>query len=122
MGTEAQIERLKEASNRHKEALHADISFAVEQTKKVALRVVLLGGGLALAFIIVRALLKQEKTGVIPGKIDKKKPSRLIQMRNFVLEEVTTFLLALAKEKLIAYLQEINSSHVDTEHTERAES
>lgn len=122
MGTEAQIERLKEASNKHKEALHADISFAVEQTKKVALRVVLLGGGLALALIIVRAFLKQEKTGVTSGKIDNRKPSRLIKMRDFVLEEVTTFLLALAKEKLIAYLQEINSSHVDTEHTERAKS
>ncbi|TRX61440.1 hypothetical protein FNH22_05130 [Fulvivirga sp. M361] len=122
MNSSKKIQELKDISNKHKEALEKDISFAVEKSKKVAFRVVLIGGSLALAWVVTRSLLGEKTANKANKPTNLAKPSRFANTRNFILSQLMTFLLSLAKEKLTDYLQEINSIHVDTEHTERKKS
>ena len=110
MSSEAELKQLKEVSDKHKMALQADLSNALEESKRLIMKILIIGGGLALALVIVRAVLKQKE----PGKSDNS-ANRYAQIRNFVLTGVTTFLLSLAKEKLIEYLQQTDAAHVNTE-------
>ena len=105
------IEKLKEESEAHKRALQSELSGIVNRSKKVALRVVLIGGGLALAYLISKRFLGDSKK--TPSK-ESELPV-FSMMKGFILRELSVFLLGLAKERLVNYLdqtktdEEINS-------------
>ena len=111
-----QIAKLKMASDQHKRAIEAEFKDLADQSKKIAMRILLIGGGLALAYLVVKALWGgQDKEK--PAIREKVKTSSVFsEIRDFILAELATFLLSFAKEKLEEYLEEIKPGTHDITH------
>ncbi len=106
MDTGQEIEKLKIVSDQHKRAIETELKDLIEQSKKIVVRILLIGGGLALAYLLVKAFVKGEEPGTSIKPREENTPSTFSEIRNFVLAELATFLLTLAKEKLTEYLEE----------------
>ena len=115
MDTGQEIEKLKIVSDQHKRAIETEFQDLIEQSKKIAVRILLIGGSLALVYLLVKAFVKEE-AGETPIKPrGGNASSTFSEVRNFVLAELATFLLTLAKEKLTKYLEETKPGiHADT--------
>ena len=116
--------RLMNEANRHKEMLAEDVRLVSERTEKIVTNALIVGGTLAIAYLIVRQLSggkskKRKKTNAIRLVAQAPKESTtttepetenddnsiLNQIGNKIASEASVFLLNLAKEKLSEYLQ-----------------
>ena len=116
MNAEEEIAKLKQESNQHEQALKEEITHWVDKSKSLVTKILLIGGGLTLAYIMARTLLdKNDK----PNNNKKNhQSSTFIEIRNFILTELATFLLSIAKEKLLEHLKETKEeTNVDTRDT-----
>jgi hypothetical protein len=114
--------RLMDEANRHKEMLAEDVRLVSERTEKIVTNALIVGGTLAIAYLIVRQLSggkskkkktnairlvaqpPKESTGATEPETDDYDNSILNQIGNKIASEATVFLLNLAKEKLSEYL------------------
>lgn len=121
MDTEEQIEKLRRESNAHEQALKEEVSHWVEGSKGLASKTLLIGGGLALAYLVARKFLVKNDTKKDTSKKDQ--PSTYVEVRNFILAEIAAFLLSIAKKRLLEYLKETKEeANVNIRDTERSES
>ena len=120
--------RLMDEAKRHKDALTDDVRTVSENTEKMIKNALLIGGALALTYVIVRSFSggksKKKKTQAIklvaqaPQSVDSTEEketndgeSLLSQLGTKIANEATLMLLNLAKEKLSEYLQSGKTSN-----------
>ena len=112
--------RLMEAARMHKEALSSDVQAVSERTQKIVTNALVIGGALALTYLLVRQLSggkskkKKSKTvklvtqapneSVETDEDENSDDSLLSQIGTKIANEATLILLNLAKEKLTEYL------------------
>ena len=112
--------RLMEAARMHKEALSSDVQAVSERTQKIITNALVIGGALAITYILVRQLSggkskkKKSKTvklvtqapneSVETDEDENSDDSLLSQIGTKIANEATLILLNLAKEKLTEYL------------------
>ncbi len=119
MNSDQEIAKLRRVSDQHKQAIKTEFEELVGRSKKLAIRILIIGGGLALAYTIARIFLDPDDEKGSRDETGKKKVSAFAEVRNFVMAELAAFLLSLAKEKLTEYLNEVKTeTHVHTESTE----
>lgn len=119
MDTQKEIAKLKTESDEHKQALKEEFTHWVDRTKSLAAKILVVGGGLALAYIIAQNLFDKTNNSKGDGSRDKQN-STLIEIRNFILAELASFLLTIAKERLLEYLKETKTDiDVDTGDAEQ---
>jgi hypothetical protein len=108
--------KLLETSNRHRQELEREIKDISQKTEKVLKNALIIGGALALTYIVVSQLSsskskkkKSRKSGEIENSMDEEpvdqSPSLLSKMGDKAMNMATVLLLDLAKEKLSEYLQ-----------------
>ncbi|MEM7107202.1 MAG: hypothetical protein AAF519_03165 [Bacteroidota bacterium] len=109
MSRNPDIEVLKKESEVYKKELQAEINGWVQNSKNIASKVMLIGGGLTLAYLISAQLLKQKKKHRKKQQARKGNSSMISEISHFLLKELSVFLLTLAKERLLKYLEENES-------------
>jgi hypothetical protein len=117
--------RLIEASERHKRALQKDVTDLSKKTEKMLTNALIIGGALALSYLLVRQLSssskpKKHKKGkkvtatVVPVSTsdddddedeDQGSPGFLAAMGNKVISQATVILVDIARQKLMEYLE-----------------
>ena len=115
--------RLMDEAKKHKDNLTNEIRVVSERTEKIITHALVIGGALALSYVLVRQFSgnkskkKKNKTGRLVTRLtDETAPqqeaeenndddSLLAQIGTKIANEATLFLLNLAKEKLSEYLQ-----------------
>jgi len=108
--------KLLETSNRHRQEMEREIKDISEKSEKVLKNALIIGGALALTYIVVNQLSsskrkkrKQKKDKEIDNLVSEEpadeSPSMLSQMGDKALNMATVLLLDLAKDKLSEYLQ-----------------
>ena len=130
--------RLMDEARKHKEAISGDIHSVSESTEKMITNAVVIGGALALTYLLVRQLSGGKSLPCRQaGKKKKSKTVKLIaqsaqqedaspeqetedvgesllsQIGTKIANQATLMLLNLAKEKLSEYLQSRKESHED---------
>ena len=117
--------RLLETSNRHRQEMEREIKDISQKTEKVLKNALVIGGALALTYIVV-SQLSSSKTKKKKSRKDKdienlvneepaeESPSILSQLGDKALNMATVLLLDLAKEKLSEYLQHRKSKDEDS--------
>jgi hypothetical protein len=117
--------RLLETSNRHRQEMEREIKDISQKTEKVLKNALIIGGALALTYIVVNQL-SSSKTKKKKSRKDKdiensvseepadESPSLLSKMGDKALNMATMLLLDLAKEKLSEYLQHRKSKDEDS--------
>ncbi len=115
--------RLMDEAKNHKDNLVDDVRFVSERTEKIIVNALVIGGALALTYLLVSQFSgtksKKKKTKAIklvtqtpsesgPAEGEEEESdsnSLLAQIGTKIANEATLFLLNLAKEKLNEYLQ-----------------
>ena len=116
--------RLIEASDRHKRALEKGVSDLSNNTQKMLTNAAIIGGVLALSYILVRQLSsspekpkkrkKKAKVTVVQPQVstddeeddeDTGSPSLLADIGTKIASQATVFLIDLARQKLMEYLE-----------------
>ena len=115
-------EELRKKSERHRQELEEDVKLISERTEKIITNALLIGGTLAAAYFIMRQFSgsssKKRKRVVPKIKLVKANeesgeseiieepsaPGIVSQIGTALASQATTFLLAIAKEKLMEYL------------------
>lgn len=108
--------KLLETSNRHRQEMEREIKDISEKSEKVLKNALIIGGALALTYIVVTQLSsakrkkkKSKKDRDTENSINEEpadeSPTFLSQMGDKALNMATVLLLDLAKEKLSDYLQ-----------------
>ena len=117
--------KLLETSNRHRREMEREIKDISEKSEKILKNALIIGGALALTYIVVNQLSsskgkkkkskkhKDDENVVNEEPVDES-PSLLSQMGNKALNMATVLLLDLAKEKLSDYLQHRKSEDEDS--------
>lgn len=117
--------KLLETSNRHRQEMEREIKDISQKTEKVVKNALIIGGALALTYLVVSQLSssksKKKKSGKgkeIENSIDEEPieqgPSLLSKMGDKAINMATMILLDLAKEKLSEYLQHRKSKDEDS--------
>ncbi len=113
--------RLLETSDRHKRAMEKELSEITQKTDRVLKNALIIGGSLALTFLIVSSLAKRRKkkkkklaleaaaqAGLPAEGIEEEEEdhasSFIGQMGNQLLNQATVILLDLARQKLKEYM------------------
>ncbi|UII34480.1 hypothetical protein LVD17_11735 [Fulvivirga ulvae] len=111
-------EDLEHDSQKHREAFEHELSEVVDKTKRIATSVLVIGGSFALSYYLIKKLtgkktvkkIKMQKdTGGVNEMVIQKHPSVFSTVGNVILTEMAVFLLGIAKERLINYIQNLNS-------------
>jgi hypothetical protein len=108
--------RLIETSNRHRQEMEREIKDISQKTEKVLKNALIIGGSLALTYIVFNQLSsskRKKKKQKADKEIDnfeseeptEETPSMLSKMGDKALNMATLLLLDLAKDKLSDYLQ-----------------
>jgi hypothetical protein len=108
--------RLIETSNRHRQEMEREIKDISQKTEKVLKNALIIGGSLALTYIVFNQLSsskkrkKKQKTDKEIDNLDSEEPadqspSMVSQIGSKALNMATVLLLDLAKDKLSDYLQ-----------------
>lgn len=118
--------RLIEASERHKRALEKEVTDLSDKTEKVLTNALIIGGALALSYIVVRQFSssskkkkKKHKKGkkvtasVLPVSTDvddeeeedDSAPSMLSTIGSQIANQATAILIDMARQKLLEYLE-----------------
>jgi hypothetical protein len=126
--------RLMDEAKKHKDALSGDVRAVSERTETIIKNAVIIGGALALTYVLVRSLSggkskkKKSRTvklvaqapqgassnGSTEAEEEEQSDSLLSQIGTKIANEATVLLLSLAKEKLAEYLnsgKEKNEDH-----------
>lgn len=117
--------KLLETSNRHRQEMEREIKDISQKTEKVLKNALIIGGALALTYIVVNQLssskrkkIKAEKEKSIEHSPNNEQsdesPSLLSKMGDKAINMATMILLDLAKEKLSEYLQHRKSKDEDS--------
>jgi len=117
--------RLLETSNRHRQEMEREIKDISQKTERVLKNALIIGGALALTYIVVSQLSsskskkkKSRKGKDVENLVNEEpadeSPSLLSQMGDKALNMATVLLLDLAKEKLSEYLQHRKSKDEDS--------
>jgi hypothetical protein len=117
--------RLLETSNRHRQEMEREIKDISKKSEKIVKNALIIGGALALTYIIVNQLSssKTKKRKLRKDKVDEnligeepvdESPSLLSKMGDKAIHMATVILLDLAKEKLSEYLQNRKSKDEDS--------
>ncbi|MEM9391482.1 MAG: hypothetical protein AAGA02_13470 [Bacteroidota bacterium] len=104
MDLDLNIDKLKKESEAHKAALESEINSWVKRSKRIAIGIILIGGGLSLAYLISRQFAtakNEDKNSLREGA-----SSKFSEISRFILQELSVFLLTTAKERLLKYLEE----------------
>lgn len=112
--------KLIEASDRHKRAMEKELSDITQKTDRVLKNALIIGGSLALTFLVISALSKKRKkkkkklaleassqAGVTPDAAEEEEedgPSILGTVGTQLLNQASVILLDLARQKLKEYL------------------
>jgi len=111
---------LQKKTERHKQKLQEEFKSISENTEKIITNALVIGGTLAVTYVIARQFFKSKSKRKAPKKIKPAKaeeeksevavetssePSILSQIGSALAAQATVFLLDLAKDKLSAYLQ-----------------
>lgn len=125
--------RLMDEAKKHKDALSGDVRAVSERTETIIKNAVIIGGALALTYVLVRSLSggkskkKKSKTiklvaqapqgstsnGAAEEEDEEQSDSLLTQIGTKIANEATVLLLSLAKEKLAEYLNAGKEKHED---------
>ncbi|MBL6449684.1 hypothetical protein JMN32_25465 [Fulvivirga sp. 29W222] len=117
-------EELEQDSQRHKEAFEVELSEVIDKTKRIATSALVVGGSFALTYYLIKKLTSKDsekKTNVDKNTESvtiQKNPSLFSTVGNVILTEMAVFLLDLAKERLINYIENLNSR--EDEHSKGA--
>lgn len=116
--------RLLETSHRHRQEMEREIKDISEKSEKVLKNALIIGGALALTYLVVNHLSASKskkrklKNKTIEGELEEDQedetPSLLSKMGDKAMNMATLFLLDLAKDKLSEYLQQRKSKHEDS--------
>ena len=117
--------KLLETSSRHRQEMEREIKDISQKTEKVLKNTLIIGGALALTYIVVSQLSsskskkrKSKKDKEAENSLDEEpidqSPSLLSKMGDKALNMATVLLLDLAKEKLSEYLQHRKSKNEDS--------
>ncbi|MBS1506850.1 MAG: hypothetical protein JSS79_09395 [Bacteroidetes bacterium] len=111
--------RLIESSNRHRQEMERELKDISERSEKILKNALVIGGALALTYIIVNQLSSKSKkkkskkveepTTELAHQSEDEGPSMLSKMGDKAVNIATLFLLDLAKEKLADYLSQRKS-------------
>ncbi len=109
--------KLIETSDRHKRALEKEVSALTQKADKMVTNALIIGGSLALTYLLISSISSHRKKkknklkaqANAPGEVQELEeedhgPSVLSQIGTRVLNEASTILLDIAKEKLSEYL------------------
>ncbi len=129
MDSDEERGRLLRQSAKHREALEGEVRLITESTEKIIKNALIIGGSLALAYYIVRQfsgkarsskskarklkIVQAEAPGVVVEKEESHEPGFMGQIGAAIATQASVFLLSLAKEKLMEYLQSV---HEKKEH------
>jgi hypothetical protein len=121
--------KLIEASDRHKRAMEKELTDLTQKTDRVLKNALIIGGSLALTFIIISAVSKKRKNkkkklaleasaqaGITPESTEETEeegPSILSTVGTQLLNQASVILLDLARQKLKEYLA---TRKTDDEH------
>lgn len=110
--------KLIESSLRHKHEMEREVKDISDRSEKMLKNALIIGGALALTYVVVNQLSstkvkkkKPKKTKAKSAEVelvedeDDENPSVLSQMGDKLVNTATLFLLDMAKEKLSEYLQ-----------------
>jgi hypothetical protein len=114
--------KLLETSERHRRELEREVTDIGQRTEQVVTNALIVGGALALTYIIVRQFSKgksgkkkhkkkkssAESNGVVEESqisLAPEQPSLLSEIGNKVINQATLILVDLAREKLMEYLE-----------------
>jgi hypothetical protein len=107
-----QREILLRESDFHKEEMDRKISSMATDAKKIGVGLLLVAGAFTVAYLVTRGIFSSKKTKVIKQKAgsgvaevvlrEPRKESDIIRM---IKNQIALFLMAIAKEKLSAYLK-----------------
>lgn len=104
----------------HKQELEADVKMLSESTEKLVTKALVIGGTLAVSYIIVRQITKSRKKkkariirqerhpdteATYVASMPESRPGIVSQIGSALAAQATVFLLDLAKDKLASYLQ-----------------
>jgi len=116
--------RLMEEANRHKQNLEGELSLVSDRTQKIVTNALIIGGALALSYLLVNQLSKTKKkkrkaramltvasapTPVAESQEEDEEPSVLAQIGDRVVSQATLVLLDIARSKLMEYLEARNN-------------
>ncbi|MEO1099507.1 MAG: hypothetical protein AAFX57_17400 [Bacteroidota bacterium] len=107
MDLDLNIDKLKKESEAHKAALTSEINNWVERSKRITIGVLLIGGGLSLAYLISKRFTAGKNGDQNP--VEQQTSAKISKISRFILQELSVFLLAMAKERLLKYLEETNT-------------
>ncbi len=109
--------KLIETSDRHKRALEKEVSELTQKANKMVTNALIIGGSLALTYLLISSISshRKKKKNKLKTQADAPEevqeveeedhgPSVLSQIGTRVLNEASTILLDIAKEKLAEYL------------------
>lgn len=119
--------KLIEASDRHKRAMEKELTDLTQKTDRVIKNALIIGGSLALTFLVISALSKKRKKkkkklaleaaaqpGVTPQAAEEEEedgPSVLGTVGTQLLNQASVILLDVARQKLKEYLATRNTSN-----------
>lgn len=118
---------LEQSSMAHREAFENELSEAVDRAKSIGTSALVIGGGFVVSYYIIKKLttrktVKKIKTTKDPDKINEvvihKQPTVFATVRNVVMTEIAVFLLGIAKQKLVNYIENFNAG--EDEHSKGA--
>ena len=116
-------EELRKKSERHRQELEEDVKLISERTEKIITNALIIGGTLAAAYFIMRQfsgssskkrkrvvpkikLVKTNEESSEPEIVEEPSaPSIVAQIGTTLASQATVFLLTIAKEKLMEYLE-----------------
>jgi hypothetical protein len=117
--------KLIEASDRHKRAMEKELSDLTQKTDRVLKNALIIGGSLALTFLVISALSKRRKkkkkklaleasaqAGLTPDAPEQEEedgPSILSTVGTQLLNQASVILLDLARQKLKEYMATRNT-------------
>lgn len=115
--SESYRKALEKDSAEHREAFEQELEEIIDNAKRVATSVAVIGGGFALSYYIIKKLTSSKKkikyktgrSGKKKEVVIQKQPSVFSTVGSVILTEMAVFLLAMAKEKLAEYLENTNS-------------
>lgn len=118
-------------SERHKKGLEDEVKLLSENTEKIVKNALIVGGTLALTYLLIRQFSKSKSKKKKAKKVqlikaiepkveavaeDDSEPGIVSQIGSALAAQATVFLLGLAKDKLSAFLQ----THFDKEAETKA--
>ncbi|MEQ8924330.1 MAG: hypothetical protein RLO81_00880 [Fulvivirga sp.] len=111
--------KLENLSKEQEKVLEKELEAISEKGRQLATNTLIIAGGLALSYLIFKALFSSEtkkqkkkvkKTQEIEGEEIETDTSVFGQISSTLAKEAMVFLLGLAKEKLVEYLNSRNES------------